>query len=105
MSGSGDITFNLTIGVNGKEERSGEVVIQTESIPFRVKIKQASLELEFHPNDIYSTESNPENPDIDIVTGYIDYESSVVINDITFTIEYLDGDGWINSITNRPDSD
>lgn len=47
MSGSGDITFNLTIGMNGKEERSGEVVIQTEDIPFRVKIKQVPLEIQW----------------------------------------------------------
>lgn len=55
---------------------------------------------EFHSNEIYSTESSPEYPDTDIVYGYIDYESSVIIDDMTFTIEYLGEDGWINSITN-----
>lgn len=78
----------------------------TEPIPLTTITQDTFVfNWEFHTNDIYSTGSSPEYPNVDKVRGYIDYESSVVINDMTFTIEYLDGDGWINSITNQPDSD
>lgn len=52
--------------------------------------------------DIMSTETSPENPDFTIVTTMVHYDSSVVIDDMTFTIEYLDEDGWIESIENYP---
>lgn len=57
---------------------------------------------EFNNGDIMSTETSPENPDFSIVTTMVRYDSSVVIDDMTFTVEYLDEDGWIESIENYP---
>lgn len=53
--------------------------------------------------DIMSTETSPESPDYSRVTTMVRYDSSVIIDDMTFTIEYLDEDGWIESIENYPE--
>ena len=43
-------------------------------------------------NTILSTDSTPEYPSIDYVFGVVPYESSVNITDMTFSIDYLNGD-------------
>lgn len=53
--------------------------------------------------DIMSTSTSPENPDYSQVVTMISYDSSVIIDDMTFTIEYLDEDGWIESLENYPE--
>lgn len=50
-------------------------------------------------NTILSTDSTPEYPSIDYVFGVVPYESSVNITDMTFSIDYLNGDDWITEIT------
>lgn len=55
--------------------------------------------------DIMSTSTSPENPDYSKVVTMISYDSSVIIDDMTFTVEYLDEDGWIESIENYPESE
>lgn len=65
-------------------------------------VTQSKFELvwEFNQdNTLLSTDSTPESPNIDYVFGVVQYESSVDITDMTFTVDYLNGDDWINEIT------
>jgi hypothetical protein len=65
-----------------------------ENIPLTV-VTQSKFELvwEFNQdNTLLSTDSTPESPLIDYVFGVVQYESSIDITDMTFTIDYLNGD-------------
>lgn len=72
-----------------------------DNIPLTV-VTQSKFELtwEFNQdNTLSSTDSTPEAPNIDYVFGVVEYESSANITDMTFTVDYLNGDDWINEIT------
>ena len=65
-------------------------------------VTQSKFELVWEFNQdttLLSTDSTPESPLIDYVFGVVQYESSIDITDMTFTIDYLNGDDWITEIT------
>lgn len=72
-----------------------------ENIPLTT-VTQSKFELVWEFNQdttLLSTDSTPESPLIDYVFGVVQYESSIDITDMTFTIDYLNGDDWITEIT------